>query len=889
MELLWEDPPLPTGPFFTRDAYDKYSLAPSVRELWAFLQRPAENAEQQQDCRVGGAKPASSPSAKARTNKDDSRNSEEEAGTHSHDSDDAGDCTDLKDSKVKHKKSKDTPDIPYPEPRVPFPCMSSLSVKDQKTYVGILMSKMSKNPTQHLMARVNSEVMQFMNYLQTVSNMCAEDYRFIPQAAVQYSEDYFRSCLECIRTLPQFYQVHEMTSLTGGTFDPGLTLTFEKQLLVMGNVDITDHKVLADAQLALDYHSVSSENPPAKKARDKHAVISGDVNAEKLCAHYEPHVCLTRDALVRLLDNHGPDFGDQWELPVWVKSNTGKGSSQGKTVFVDSPLLKTEVSVRERSHIFHEESLKLSITKTGRKHVFHLMTEVPAAELRLASESSQRNLVSFEDNALDFEVDLTDLETFGDSAPSKRPKIQRVQDSQENSRKVTTSPTLRKTGRTSECVDSSSESQQEIKTALTEMDDPAIEPEVSQSPAVTEQQTQDSDQTCEEETTFSGDSEDDRLVIDDLVPPAKKPVKQPETSPHPPDPLVSPAPDSVSVSSPSSTPQKSKGPRRKAKRPRESGDQLGEILRMQTAMLNPAKDASKHGAPQETASPQRTGPSLHSLVKPCVSSYLESTQRHSGENEAPLSSSTVKTPERKKILSQDLQGSAEDERDYDAPPEGNVLYKLYSLQDLLLVVRSSVPLTHTRRSDGNANKYVPVHVLPKLEYQLSYGVECLSSTEACQLWTETALHSSSVSYVAHINALTSNVALLRKLPEDWEHNVSCGFKSSKSLNILHHVLKKLTGLAEGSYLIGHKAGEPFVTIFRASQRKASEGSYDLQQVHCSAPPPPSGPTPWIPVDPSVVLPFHQKHGRVPCTFPPKPFIKVRRGGLGGTAVSKVNP
>lgn len=52
------------------------------------------------------------------------------------------------------------------------------------------------------------------------------------------------------------------------------------------------------------------------------------------------------------------------------------------------------------------------------------------------------------------------------------------------------------------------------------------------------------------------------------------------------------------------------------------------------------------------------------------------------------------------ILSQDLQDGAEDEKDYDAPEEGNLLYKLYSLQDLLLMVRSSVSLTHTRKVGG---------------------------------------------------------------------------------------------------------------------------------------------------------------------------------------------
>ena len=36
---LREDHPVPDGPFFTRDLYDKYSLAPNIRELWSFLQR----------------------------------------------------------------------------------------------------------------------------------------------------------------------------------------------------------------------------------------------------------------------------------------------------------------------------------------------------------------------------------------------------------------------------------------------------------------------------------------------------------------------------------------------------------------------------------------------------------------------------------------------------------------------------------------------------------------------------------------------------------------------------------------------------------------------------------------------------------------------------------
>lgn len=34
-----DEEPVPDGPFFTRDLYDTYSLAPHIRELWDFLQR----------------------------------------------------------------------------------------------------------------------------------------------------------------------------------------------------------------------------------------------------------------------------------------------------------------------------------------------------------------------------------------------------------------------------------------------------------------------------------------------------------------------------------------------------------------------------------------------------------------------------------------------------------------------------------------------------------------------------------------------------------------------------------------------------------------------------------------------------------------------------------
>ncbi|KAM4572353.1 little elongation complex subunit 2 [Odontesthes bonariensis] len=901
MELVWDDHPIPDGPFFTRDLYDKYSLAPHIRELWTFLQSPVESDSIKQKCGVRAAETLSSSSKKdAAELKDSSCISSQMSCWESCDSEDqcedkgAGGTEDSKDgtqSRVTREQNETEAGDVYPEPRLPFPCVSSLSSKDQNMYVHYLVNKKSKSPPQSLTTRLNNEVMQFMRYLQDVAKICAEDYNFISQGAMQYSEEFFRGCLECIKRLPRSYMIHEITSLTGGTFNPGLALTFEKQLLTMGSVNITDHKIVpADAQLASDYQTVSSENPPAKKAKDTHAAVSSDGNAERLCNIYEPHVCLTRDALVRLLDNHGPDFGDQWELPVWVKVTPGKVRSQKKkkTVYIDSPLLKTETTVRERSHIYHEESLKLSIVRNGSRNVFHLMTNSSANEQQLPPEGPKRSCVSGENNGfLDFEVDFSDLETFGETTTtkaSKRKNIQTEQDGVVQSKKDTSSPVLRQTKRSSEHLDIINASSSTLDETTTVDDHRTESSQLVVSEATlpqTDPVRRSSARGSDDDRALTGDSDDDKLAIDESASPMATPTEQqePQTAGWQADPSVTPAPDSAPVIIESSSPYKGTRTRSQSKRAKVSGDQLGEILRMQTAMFKSASDTATMKSPSRCVEPLvHSHPT--SLVKPCVTSYLEREQKEDGEIcAAPHESAKNNTTEHKKILSEDLQACAEDEQDYEAPVEGNVLYKLYSLQDLLLMVRSSVSLTHTRNVGGSQNQYVPVHVLPKLEYQLTYGVECLTSSEACQLWAETLLHSSTVSYLAHINAHTSTVALLRKLPDDWKQNISCGFKPSKSLNILQHLLKKLTGLEEGRYLIAHKAGEPFVTLLKSSKGKVSRAAYNLQQIHSSVPQPhASGHVPWIPVDPAVVLPFHRKHGRVPCTFPPKTSPKTAKVG-----------
>lgn len=836
MEIVWEDPPVPDGPFFTREVYDKVSFGPSIQELFNFLQQsPEQNTSPKEKNQAQAGVPLKEEHVQRDSMREVSCDSEDSSvGTE--------EPKDTKQVVQNNPKTK----VSFPEPRVPYPCLSELSKTEQRRYFDSVFTRRKTVPlNQVILNKVNKEVMQFLMYLQDVSRLCAADYNVISQGAQQYSEEVLWSRLEHIKTLPAVYQIHELTSLTGGKFNPALTLTFEKQLLHMGSVVMTDFRpVCVGTVLASDYQTVSSHTPPAKKAKKLHASISDDSNAEKLCGIYEPHVCLTREALVQLINNHGPDFREEWELPVLIKSNLEK---RKKTVYIDSPLLKTDVTVRERSHIYHEESLKLSVNKAETKNVSDVMTELPISE----QSAPGRHFVSLTNDSIDFEVDLSDLETFGENVSNKPPSTKKTKRNQAVKSEKAFSQTKSSSKNESVSLDEEMDSKQR---------------ESLKGKAAQDTSTSLSKTLNRENTLSTGDSDDDQLIIADTSPNVNVEQKPSETP-------------SSEFSSPPRRTTRSK----KQKKSPPSGDQLGEILQMQTAMFtsNPRDRPKTSNVFQDTSTPSRQSrpAPLHStpLVKACVSSYLERNPGQEEETGDAIHNMAVpESTKCKKLLSEDLQEATVDECDYESPEEGNVFYKLYSLDELLIMVRTSISFTRARKLEGK-NECVPVNIFPKLEYQLTYGVECLSSSEACQLWTDTLLHSSAESFIAHIDALTSRVALVRKLPDDWICNISCGFKPPKSLNILHHILQKLTGLDEGQYLLRHKVGEPFVNILKAAHGNGRQGVYNLQQIHSHIPPPPaSAVPPWIPVDPSVCLPFHRQHGRVPCTFPPKEFTPPQK-------------
>lgn len=271
--------------------------------------------------------------------------------------------------------------------------------------------------------------------------------------------------------------------------------------------------------------------------------------------------------------------------------------------------------------------------------------------LFLNQESPQRNCASFENTGLDFDVDLTDLETFGEMTPNKTSKVHKIQDEQNaviESKKSTSSKNLDNSNRSSGClVNISSSSLEEMNTSLTGMDDPMTEQTTQ--PLFRKSQRQDDD---DEQPSFTGDSDDEKLVIDDSVSPVTPTTQSKHrTTPCSSDSPVTPVSERV-TSEVSSAPHGTRRTRQ-SKKSKVSGDQLGEILRMQTAMFNSASDTAKcPTVSQETNSPiQNVGPSVlshpTSLVKSCVTSYLERNQNQEEKTRANPALLNVMTTEHK--------------------------------------------------------------------------------------------------------------------------------------------------------------------------------------------------------------------------------------------------
>ncbi|XP_041895111.1 little elongation complex subunit 2 isoform X1 [Corvus kubaryi] len=897
--------------FFSHELYEKYSLSPSLSELWHLANREAKK------------------NVEALTNSSENRRT----------------CSMQAPDSFEVEKSPAN-DHPLPEPRFPYPFTSCLSEKEQKTYL-YLMTKFSKKRNHfqvnaasqrefftymQMKEVVNNEIAEFMKFAQNAAKNCAQDYDAISEDALRYTEELLRVCIGHVQKYPEFYTLQEIMSIMGGKFHTQLTFRLEKNLLAMGTArhGKTDFPSMP-VQLPTDYSTVTSIITPEKKAHVMHNDISSDSNSEKLALKYCPQVVLSNQSLFTLLNNHGLNYKEQWEIPVRVKMITVAGSKPAKVVYVDSPLLRKEMTVRERNQIFHEIPMDFLATKTSYVSISDVSMDKPAEDnlfqWDVCSDTYQCRTVPLpDDTGMDFDDDVTELETFGAATKlSTTSKMESTFPAVNNTAKIL-SHGLKMGVKDSSAINSGEEEEkntfseqegsacasvqlpsldgipcfspqenspcksfQSVEVGLNKaqrvMSKEVLDNETKLNPlsiALSSEKEPDAAQKKEICTSLcSSDTDEERLIIDTecgttacckpAVPTAAS-CTSAETA-RCRSPTQSPL---ASITDCSDT--MDQGKKASKKPPRKLSkelDPVGQILKMQTELLK----SHSQKAQEPVVSCDNSNALPAQVPQSPKTSVTSSTETVPAPASNPASSSRntwtwLFEGVQKRKLPSELQLLEEDPSEYQAPEEGNVVYKLFSLDDLLLLVRCSVQKVKSLpryQKKKRAQKLTPIFLLPKLEYQAYYGVEVLTESEVCQLWTQSMLHSECLFYIGHIDAFTSKLIMLEKIsPETLREKLGL-IKPANSLNILHHILKKVSDLEEGSYLLTHAGGDSSVAIYKSSLDKTTRSSYNLHKAHCDLPAVPATlSVPWVPLDPSLPLPYHISHGRVPCTFPPAP-------------------
>ncbi|XP_030901788.2 little elongation complex subunit 2 isoform X2 [Melopsittacus undulatus] len=841
--LTWDiSPKNGSEVFFSHEIYEKCSLAPSLAELWRLSNREAKKNEE----------------ALANSS-EDKRN-----------------CSVQAADPLEMKAKTGTDDHPFPEPRLPYPFTSCLTQKEQKTYL-YLMTKYSKNPNRfqvnaasqrelfmylQMKEVVNREIAEFMKFAQNAAKSCVQDYDAISEDAQRYTEG---------------------TARRGKTDFPTMPV-----------------------QLPTDYETVTGIITPEKKASIMHNDISSDSNAEKLALKYCPQVVLSNQSLFTLLNNHGLNYKEQWEIPVCVKRIPVAGSKPAKVAYVDSPLLRKEMAVRERNQIFHEIPMDFLATKKSYVSISEVSMDKPAEDSLfqwdMSSDTYQyRKIPLPDDTGMDFDVDVTELETFGATVKlSKTSKMESSFPTVSNTAKVpeqgvsacasTQLPSLdgilclgleeNSSHRSFNLEELGLNKAQHVMTKEVLDCETKLNTLTNAVSYKKESDTAQKNETCT--SLCSSDTDEECLIIDTecgSTDCCKSTI--PDTVSHTSaEAAKSLSPTQISLANITDCSdiidQGKSASRRGTRKFSKEFDPVGQILKMQTELL---KSPSRKPHEQPVVSCDNSNAvSAHvpQSPKPLVTSSTETVPAPAADPNSSSRSTWTwlfqELPKRK--LPNELQMLEEDPSEYKAPQDGNLVYKLFSLNDLLLLVRCSVQKVKSlprNRKKKKGQKHKPIFLLPKLEYQAYYGVEALTESEVCQLWTERMLHSECLFYVGRIDAFTSKLIMLEKIsPETLREKVEL-IKPANSLNILHHILKKVSDLQEGSYLLTHAAGDSSVAIYKSSLDKTTRASYNLHKAHCDLPTVPATlSVPWVPLDPSLPLPYHISHGRVPCTFPPAP-------------------
>ncbi|GFO47575.1 little elongation complex subunit 2 [Plakobranchus ocellatus] len=620
-----------------------------------------------------------------------------------------------------------------------------------------------------LQQRVQREQREFQGYLQQNALRNPQFYNFIKAPVKHYALAKAQNYRPHKAMVMKFSSVlSAKIPLESGTEQA--ELVFKHQLLEIGS---PPKIVLPDIKsgnnpvpIPHDVKKLEQNFPRCRRFTNMdilhHESVGEDSNARSLALKYGISAVLSSSVVKCLLDNRKPGFSHTWNIPVTVREYAVPGGKH-KIVYLNKPIFEENLLLRDYSSLFHKYALRVMISQPNLAS-FKEMRQLQRQSERNACK--KRQSTETVDDPFDvFATDLETLETFGKGLASKdgsldSPKVKDVKVEEASCR------------RSKRIALGHLEKEEGIALLTASLDTP----ECSQSVLP--------EKCGPEEKSLNTVETPDQLAGQTRSRLRKRT-------------LNSPNPSSLYISS-----ERAKTvdpPAKKTKSPNacESNTETGSAIKIDPppAKVNPCKQkvSGELWAGKEKKSRQQ--------------------QEKTFSDDAQVRGNLLDLILGPDSATEEGRGaqSLENPSQYTAHTEclSSVVYSQWSLGQNKILIRT--------RSHGTL-KARNIYLTTKLEYQASHGLEQVTAEEMVRDWAACYIRPNTKLLRARVNAFTSEILMFEEL-EVSQILRATHFRPGERFSFIDRLLKCLSSLDEGSYLVSHEPGENFCGI-RAQKSEA---------------------------------------------------------------------
>ena len=201
------------------------------------------------------------------------------------------------------------------------------------------------------------------------------------------------------------------------------------------------------------------------------------------------------------------------------------------------------------------------------------------------------------------------------------------------------------------------------------------------------------------------------------------------------------------------------------------------------------------------------------------------------------------------------------------------VYNLWRFGKFKVLIRCSVDAYSA--DPDKTNSFTFFSVLPKLEYQSTFGHEKLTYSEAARLWLHGYIRPQTKLVCGRFNVFNSELLRVDELSVSDVLKQGTSFNPAQGMKMVFQVFQALKRLPTAEYVLSHKYGEMHGCLYKSMGLSNSganlKSSFDLHEEKSPVITNYSeAEIPWVPIDCNFFSPWQIRESRIPCTFPAVP-------------------